>query len=70
MQSQTNGIRNLIMREYFNLPIPLPPLDVQQQIAAHINKLKTQIAQLEQEIQELTTTVKIEIENDIFTKKT
>jgi restriction endonuclease S subunit len=33
MQSQTNGIRNLILREYWNQVIPLPTLEIQTKIA-------------------------------------
>lgn len=36
-QSQTNGIRNLIMQEYINLKIPIPPLAIQEQIVSEIN---------------------------------
>ena len=55
MQSQTNGIRNLIMREYFNQAIPLPfiedpekSLKKQAEIVKHVKSLNTQ-AQVLQE---------------------
>ena len=50
MQSQTNGIRNLIMNEFLNLPIPIPPLEKQKEIANHI----TNIRQQAQALKELT----------------
>lgn len=40
MQSQTNGIRNLILNEYFNLPIPILSLDKQKEIADHITAIR------------------------------
>lgn len=46
MQSQTNGIRNLIMKEYLNIQIPLPPLEKQIEIANHISALRTQAKHL------------------------
>lgn len=33
IQNQTTGIKNLIMEEYFNIPIPLPSLNIQKNIA-------------------------------------
>ncbi len=49
MQSQTNGIRNLIMHEYLSIPIPLPPLEVQNEIADHISGLRAAAKRLENE---------------------
>jgi restriction endonuclease S subunit len=49
MQSQTNGIRNLIMKEYFHLKIPIPPPEKQTEIANHISALRTQAKQLQQQ---------------------
>lgn len=46
MQSQTNGIRNLILREYFNLPVSLPHLDKQKEIAEHIIGIRQQAQEL------------------------
>lgn len=39
MQSQTNGIRNLIMKEFFAQEIPLPPMEKQKKTVATISKL-------------------------------
>jgi len=49
MQSQTNGIRNLIMREYFNIQAPLPPLEKQTEIADHIRAIRAKAKQLQHE---------------------
>ena len=49
MQSQTNGIRNLIIAEYLNLPIPLPPLPKQQEIANHITQIRNQAQLLKEQ---------------------
>ncbi|GAB4400336.1 MAG: hypothetical protein OHK0053_21750 [Microscillaceae bacterium] len=53
MQSQTNGIRNLILNEYLSLPIPVPPLDKQKEIAAHITGIRQQAQQLKDKTNEL-----------------
>ena len=47
MQSQTNGIRNLIMGEYFNLPIPIPPITKQKEIADTINGIRKEAQALQ-----------------------
>lgn len=49
MQSQTNGIRNLIMQEYFNQTIVVPPSDIQQEIVNHITNIRLQAKALQQE---------------------
>jgi hypothetical protein len=49
MQSQTNGIRNLILNEYLNLPIPLPPLAKQKEIAEHITAIRREAEQLKEQ---------------------
>jgi len=46
MQSQTNGIRNLIMSEYWNQIISLPPLEKQIEIANQFFYLKLSAEQL------------------------
>ncbi len=46
MQSQTNGIRNLIMSNYFNQIIPLPKIDKQKEIANHISGIREQAQKL------------------------
>lgn len=40
MQSQTNGIRNLITRDYFCQDIPIPPIDKQKSIAKYIQEVR------------------------------
>lgn len=62
MQSQTNGIRNLIMKEYFNLPIPLPSIEIQTNIAAHITAIRSQAQQLETEAKATVEAAKKEVE--------
>jgi|WetSurMetagenome_2_1015567.scaffolds.fasta_scaffold36185_2 type I restriction enzyme, S subunit len=42
MQSQTNGIRNLIARDYFCQDIPIPPIDKQKSIALNIQEIREQ----------------------------
>jgi type I restriction enzyme, S subunit len=52
MQSQTNGIRNLILNEYLNLPIPIPPLYKQKEIADYITIIRQQARQLKDQTRE------------------
>lgn len=62
MQSQTNGIRNLIMSNYLNQFIPLPDLDVQNNIVVEIDKLYSKSNVLRQEALELITSANQQIE--------
>ena len=43
MQEQTTGIRNLRWSDYLNLPIPLPPLEEQKQIADMLSTIDAAI---------------------------
>lgn len=62
MQSQTNGIRNLIMKEYFNIPIPLPTIETQTEIATTITEIRTKAQGLEAEAQAAVEAAKKEVE--------
>jgi restriction endonuclease S subunit len=62
MQSQTNGIRNLILNEYLNLPIPIPPFDKQEEIADHITVIRQQAQQLKEKTKEALYKASQEIE--------
>ena len=66
MQSQTNGIRNLIMSEYYAQHIPLPPLEKQKEIITHIGTLYNRAKQLQQEANDMMTNAKQQIEQMIL----
>ena len=66
MQSQTNGIRNLIMSEYYAQQIPLPPLEKQKEIITHIGNLYNRAKQLQQEAKDIVTNAKQQIEQMIL----
>ena len=66
MQSQTNGIRNLIMSEYYAQQIPLPPLEKQKEIITHIGTLYNRAKQLQQEATDIMTNAKQQIEQMIL----
>lgn len=66
MQSQTNGIRNLIMREYWNQSIPLPDLGEQRKIAAKYTELKTKAQSLLKDAKDEFLSSKNEIEKLIL----
>ena len=62
MQSQTNGIRNLILNEYLNLPIPVPQLDKQKEIANYVTAIRNKAQQLKDKTKELLKKASEEIE--------
>ena len=62
MQSQTNGIRNLIMQEYFNQTIVIPPTPKQQEIVFHITEMRLQAKALQEEGKEMLERAKREVE--------
>ena len=73
MQSQTNGIRNLIMQEYFKQIIPLPfmedserSLKKQTEIAAHIQNIHSQAKALQLEASRVLEEAKHEVEKMIL----
>ena len=66
MQSQTNGIRNLIMKEFLSIKIPLPPLNIQNEIASHIQALRDEAKQLKQEAKEILKKAKDEVEGIVL----
>ncbi|RLD57218.1 MAG: restriction endonuclease [Bacteroidetes bacterium] len=63
MQSQTNGIRNLIMSNYFNQIIPLPKIDKQKEIAEHISEIREKAQKLKDQTADALKEVSKEIEN-------
>ena len=73
MQSQTNGIRNLIMKEYLQQPIIVPitefgDIDINKQIeiADHIANIRLKAKQLQQEAKDTLEKAKIEVEKIIL----
>lgn len=66
MQSQTNGIRNLIMREYWNQSIILPDKKKQKEIADTIYQMRAEAKQTEIDAQQGFEQTKKEIEKLIL----
>ncbi|SMO77626.1 Type I restriction modification DNA specificity domain-containing protein [Chryseobacterium rhizoplanae] len=73
MQSQTNGIRNLIMQNYFNQDIVVPilpngdfDLEKQYEIANHIQSLRAKAMLLQQEAKNILDNVKQQVEQMIL----
>ena len=73
MQSQTNGIRNLIMKEYLQQPIIVPitefgDIDINKQIeiADHIANIRLKAKQLQQEAKDTLEKAKLEVEKMIL----
>lgn len=62
MQSQTSGIRNLIMDDYFNQNIPIPTQQIQIRISNHITAIRTQAKTLQEEAEATLEQAKKEIE--------
>ena len=66
MQSQTNGIRNLILSEYYNQQIPIPPIEKQKEIIDHIGTLNIRAKQLQHEATSILFDAKQKIEQMIL----
>ncbi|WP_029327852.1 restriction endonuclease subunit S [Bacteroides sp. 14(A)] len=73
MQSQTNGIRNLIMNEYFNQNIILPlkengdvDFNKQRKIVSHIRDIHIKAQLLQQEANDILEQAKNQIEKEIL----
>lgn len=73
MQSQTNGIRNLIMNEYYNQNIVLPLKDngdidmcKQKDIVSYINNIHIKAQRLQQEAADILKQAKKQIEEKIL----
>ena len=66
MQSQTNGIRNLIMSEYFNQTIVIPSISKQQEIVSHITEMRQQAKALQEEGKTILERAKRDIEQMIL----
>ena len=66
MQSQTNGIRNLIMRNYFNQFIVLPTPKKQSEIVNHIEKLREKASLLQLEGKNILDFAKRKIQNQLI----
>ena len=58
LQNKTTGIRNLQVRLYLDLSIPLPPLEIQRHIAAVLDKVSDLIAKRRQQLDKLDELVK------------
>jgi len=66
-QDTTSGLRNLRVKEFLSLLIPLPPLEEQKRIVAHLQALQEKIKSLK-ESQTHTETKLKELENSILDK--
>ena len=62
MQTQTNGIRNLIMVEYFKQIILLPDKETQSIIACRVSKMREQAMVLEIQANSIIEKAKQQIE--------
>ena len=62
MQTQTNGIRNLIMQEYFSQTILLPELKKQKEIAIHAVQMRKHAFELQEEAEKIVLDAKVKVE--------
>lgn len=63
MQSGASGLKNLNLESYLNIRIPLPPLEIQEQIVAECEKVDNEFKTIRMEIDELKAKM-----SEIFTK--
>ena len=68
MQSQTNGIRNLIMSEFKKQIIIIPDKSKQQEIADHITAIRAEAKALEKQAEEILAKAREEVEKMILGK--
>lgn len=68
LQSQTNGIRNLMIHRYLNLPVSLPTLEVQAVIVAQIQALQNEAISLRTQAALTLSSAKQEVEKLILGK--
>lgn len=66
MQSQTNGIRNLIIQEFFNLCVVIPSSSKQNEIVDYISNIQQKAKQLQEEGEDILETAKKEVEQNIL----
>ena len=62
MQTQTNGIRNLIMQEYFSQIILLPEPKKQEEIAIHAAQMRKHAFELQKEAEKIVLDAKAKVE--------
>ena len=66
LQSQTNGIRNLMIHRYLGLPVSLPTLAKQAEIVAEINALQSEAIALRAKANEVLDSAKHDVEKMIL----
>jgi restriction endonuclease S subunit len=66
LQSQTNGIRNLMIHRYLGLPVSLPKLAKQAEIVAEINALQSEAIALRAKAKEVLDSAKHDVEKMIL----
>ena len=66
MQSQTNGIRNLIVEEYMSQTVVVPPKEIQQEIVNHISSVRQQEKALREEGKTILEEAKRKVESMII----
>lgn len=66
LQSQTNGIRNLMIHRYLALPVSLPTLHKQAEIVAEINALQNEAITLREKARDVLNIAKCEVETMIL----
>ncbi|MFH1365991.1 MAG: restriction endonuclease subunit S [Patescibacteria group bacterium] len=69
LQNQTTGIKNLIMEEYLSIPIPVPPIDTQKQLANEFRNRLKRANELKTEAKNEVEKAKQEVEKIILGKK-
>lgn len=66
MQSQTNGIRNLILDEFLSQPIVVPPPEKQQDIVENVYAMREKAKSLQEEGKRILESAKQEVEQMII----
>lgn len=69
MQTQTNGIRNLIMKEYLNLGIILPKMDKQKVIVKEILRKRKQASEIEKQADSIIEKANLQVKKLLLGEK-
>lgn len=65
-ENQTTGIKNLIMESFLEIPVPLPPLEIQQKIADEVEKRRSEAFRLQNEAKQILEAAKRDFEAEVL----
>lgn len=64
-----SGQPNINGKEYLNFPIPIPPLNIQNEIVDYVSREREKVRSLQANVTQLRERAKLEFEQKIFKKE-